>query len=366
MAELRRLDGLGGFFRGAGPLMFREVPFYVFGMVLYEQYKRCFNGSHFGSATRELSTREYIMIGGLAGASASLITTPADVIKSRMMTAAAGTRATTGKVIVDIIQKEGLLALFKGALPRAVWIAPLGAMNFAGYELAKRAMGVGSQEAAPAAAAATGASTRPAAPAPANSKAASAEPPAALAAPPDPPPPSAAPPEEPPTASASQPQPAALPPTGAAETAAAATTAASTSSASANEASGLGATGSITASVTRLACSPAPPQQAPPAARAHVAARSAPCVHKRSADGAGAAPAAKRPRELTAAQRNAAAVALVRARAAQSGEQGGVRPGANSVRRRGAGDVEWAAPVLSVHRALHRKVQDVFSSVQAR
>lgn len=31
-------------------------------------------------------------------------------------------------------------ALFKGALPRALWVAPLGAMNFAGYELAKGAL----------------------------------------------------------------------------------------------------------------------------------------------------------------------------------------------------------------------------------
>jgi hypothetical protein len=128
--------------------MFREVPFYVFGMVLYEQYKRCFNGSYFGNTTRDLSNREYIMIGALAGASASFITTPADVIKSRMMTAQAGTNAKTAQVIVDIIQKEGMMALFKGAVPRAVWIAPLGAMNFAGYELAKKAMGVLSDAAA--------------------------------------------------------------------------------------------------------------------------------------------------------------------------------------------------------------------------
>lgn len=40
----------------------------------------------------------------------------------------------------DIIRTEGVGALFKGALPRMVWIAPLGAMNFAGYELAKRAL----------------------------------------------------------------------------------------------------------------------------------------------------------------------------------------------------------------------------------
>ena len=140
--ELQRIDGAKGLFRGAGALMFREVPFYVFGMVFYEQYKRVFNGTYFDSCTRDLASWQYIGIGALAGATASFLTTPADVIKSRMMTAAAGSDVRAGVVIVELIQKEGALALFKGALPRAVWIAPLGAMNFAGYELAKRAMGV--------------------------------------------------------------------------------------------------------------------------------------------------------------------------------------------------------------------------------
>ena len=45
-----------------------------------------------------------------------------------------------GKIISDILAKEGVGALFKGALPRALWVAPLGAMNFAGYELAKGAL----------------------------------------------------------------------------------------------------------------------------------------------------------------------------------------------------------------------------------
>lgn len=33
MAEIAKLDGSRGFFRGAGALMAREVPFYVAGMV---------------------------------------------------------------------------------------------------------------------------------------------------------------------------------------------------------------------------------------------------------------------------------------------------------------------------------------------
>lgn len=110
--------------------------------VLYEQYKRCFSGEYFGTHVRQLSTAETIGIGALAGASASFISTPADVVKSRLMTTAAGSSISTRQIVVDLIQKEGFMALFKGALFRAVWIAPLGAMNFAGYELAKRAMGV--------------------------------------------------------------------------------------------------------------------------------------------------------------------------------------------------------------------------------
>jgi len=37
-----------------------------------------------------------------------------------------------GALLVSIVQKEGVGALFKGALARALWVAPVGALNFAG------------------------------------------------------------------------------------------------------------------------------------------------------------------------------------------------------------------------------------------
>lgn len=43
-------------------------------------------------------------------------------------------RCGTGALLVTIVQQEGVGALFKGALPRALWVAPVGAMNFAGGE----------------------------------------------------------------------------------------------------------------------------------------------------------------------------------------------------------------------------------------
>ncbi|KAK4385825.1 putative S-adenosylmethionine carrier 2, chloroplastic [Sesamum angolense] len=129
-------DGLRGFFRGTGATLCREVPFYVAGMGLYAESKKAaqqFLG-------RELEPWEAISVGALSGGLAAVLTTPFDVMKTRMMTAPQGHQVTLSMVAFSILRREGPLGLFKGAVPRFFWIAPLGAMNFAGYELARKAM----------------------------------------------------------------------------------------------------------------------------------------------------------------------------------------------------------------------------------
>jgi Ca2+-binding EF-hand superfamily protein len=124
-------------FAGTAATLTREIPFYMIGMTAYEQFKiiaRSIKGE-------ELSSHEFIAIGGAAGAVGSLATTPFDVLKTRAMTGRSPVGEAMLVTIKNIIATEGPRALFKGALFRIAWIAPLGAMNFAGYELAKRAMG---------------------------------------------------------------------------------------------------------------------------------------------------------------------------------------------------------------------------------
>ncbi|XP_073019198.1 uncharacterized protein [Primulina eburnea] len=130
-------DGLGGFFRGTGATLFREVPFYVAGMGIYAESKKAAQKL----IERELEPWETIAVGGLSGGLAAVLTTPFDVIKTRTMTAAPGRHVTLSMVAFSILHHEGPLGLFKGAVPRFFWIAPLGAMNFAGYELAKKGNG---------------------------------------------------------------------------------------------------------------------------------------------------------------------------------------------------------------------------------
>ncbi|CAL1374340.1 unnamed protein product [Linum trigynum] len=129
-------DGLKGFFRGTGATLCREIPFYVVGMALYEESKKVAQQM----LRRELEPWETITVGALSGGLTAVLTTPFDVMKTRMMTAPRGRQLPMSMVAYSILRREGPLGLFKGAVPRFFWIAPLGAMNFAGYELARKAM----------------------------------------------------------------------------------------------------------------------------------------------------------------------------------------------------------------------------------
>ncbi|TVU27445.1 hypothetical protein EJB05_30056 [Eragrostis curvula] len=131
-----RRDGPKGFFRGTGATLCREVPLYVAGMCLYTEAKKAAQRV----LDRELEPWETVAVGAISGGLAAIVTTPFDVMKTRMMTAPPGTPVSMQMIVLSILQKEGPMGLFKGAIPRFFWIAPLGAMNFAGYELAKKAM----------------------------------------------------------------------------------------------------------------------------------------------------------------------------------------------------------------------------------
>ncbi|WOL16594.1 mitochondrial substrate carrier family protein C-like [Canna indica] len=129
-------DGFKGFFRGTGATLCREVPFYVAGLCLYAESKKVAQNL----LNRDLVPWETVAVGALSGGLAAVVTTPFDVMKTRTMTAPQGLPVSMQMIAFSILRNEGPLGLFKGAVPRFFWIAPLGAMNFAGYELAKKAM----------------------------------------------------------------------------------------------------------------------------------------------------------------------------------------------------------------------------------
>jgi Ca2+-binding EF-hand superfamily protein len=130
-------------YAGTAATLTREIPFYVTGLMIYENLKKVAVAMKGG---KELENYQVIIVGACAGALGSVMVNPFDVMKTRTMTGSVPLGENLFVSMAHIVKTEGPKALMKGAIPRMAWIAPLGAMNFAGYELAKKAMNKADEE----------------------------------------------------------------------------------------------------------------------------------------------------------------------------------------------------------------------------
>lgn len=138
-------QGLPGFFTGYGSLVLRELPFDAIQFPLYEYLKSRWARR---SKSGKLQTWQQSLCGSAAGAVAAAVTTPLDVVKTRLMTQGAGSAAAGQeaalkyKGIIDGIKKiareEGPATLFSGIVPRVIWISAGGAIFFGSYEMARK------------------------------------------------------------------------------------------------------------------------------------------------------------------------------------------------------------------------------------
>ena len=123
----------GGLYRGFGMTLFREIPFAMIQFPLYEQGKRSWAAWQ-GHETNPLQAAA---CGSLSGAIAGGLTTPLDVLKTRLMLGVDhnghhyhGVRDVLGRLLAN----EGPIALLSGIQPRVFWISIGGFVFFGAYE----------------------------------------------------------------------------------------------------------------------------------------------------------------------------------------------------------------------------------------
>ena len=134
-----------GMFAGYGSFLLRDLPFDAIEFVAYEQLKSAYERTlrmRPGDQRRErANAAEVSAIGAAAGALTGVVTTPLDVLKTRLMTQ--GTVGGKYSGVVDcarqIARDEGAGALFRGWEPRVLWIGLGGCVFFSALEAAKRA-----------------------------------------------------------------------------------------------------------------------------------------------------------------------------------------------------------------------------------
>ncbi|TPR01424.1 NmrA-like family protein [Aspergillus niger] len=119
---------LGELYRGAGITIAREIPFTVLQFTMWESLKEGYakrvaakNGD---GSVGVVPASTSAMFGSVAGAISAGLTTPLDVVKTRVMLARRG--GDEGRVrvrdVVREISKEGFGAFWRGIGPRVAWI----------------------------------------------------------------------------------------------------------------------------------------------------------------------------------------------------------------------------------------------------
>ena len=127
-------------YRGAGITIAREIPFTVLQFTMWESMKEGYV-KKYPECQGQVPASTSAVFGSIAGAVAAGLTTPLDVVKTRVMLA----RRTDGEgaakvrvrdVVRGIARDEGFGAFWRGVAPRVTWIGIGGAVFLGSYQLA--------------------------------------------------------------------------------------------------------------------------------------------------------------------------------------------------------------------------------------
>ncbi|POS71813.1 PET8 related protein [Diaporthe helianthi] len=133
-------------YRGWGITILREVPFTVIQFPLWEALKSYSRGRKSQSQSQgrgqggvgavsgpaDVSAAESALYGSVSGGVAAAVTTPLDVLKTRVMLSTE--RQRVWDIVAGIIRQHGVRPFFAGIGPRVMWISVGGAVFLGSYQ----------------------------------------------------------------------------------------------------------------------------------------------------------------------------------------------------------------------------------------
>lgn len=129
--------GLMGLYKGAAACLLRDVPFSAIYFPAYNHLKRDLFGE---SKTKQLGVLQLLTAGAIAGMPAAYLTTPFDVIKTRLQVEARKGESSYNGVThaaKTIMKEEGFQAFWKGGPARILRSSPQFGFTLAAYEVLK-------------------------------------------------------------------------------------------------------------------------------------------------------------------------------------------------------------------------------------
>jgi len=136
--QINKQEGPRAFYASYPTTVVMNVPFMAVYFASYESFKIFFSNSQGDKGPLRDS-----ICGGLAGAMAGFVSTPLDVLKTRLQTqerCRGERRIGPMEIARDILKKEGMAGFLKGARARVYYFIPSAAVCWTTYEGVKRAL----------------------------------------------------------------------------------------------------------------------------------------------------------------------------------------------------------------------------------
>ncbi|OQR68268.1 phosphate carrier protein, partial [Tropilaelaps mercedesae] len=132
--QILKQEGLGGLYKGLGPLWGRQIPYTMMKFACFERTVELLY-KHVVPKPREQCTKgEQLIVtfiaGYIAGVFCAVVSHPADTIVSKL-------NQDRGSTAVDVAKKLGFAGLWKGLTPRIIMIGTLTALQWFIYDAVK-------------------------------------------------------------------------------------------------------------------------------------------------------------------------------------------------------------------------------------
>lgn len=130
-------EGFKGLFTGFASTIGRDIPFAGLMIVFYEGLAEAVKSGKDPTSAKEFAITgfEDMVIGGFAGGFSAFLTTPLDIIKTRLQVQGSTNRYNGWQDAVHSIWKnDGFMGFWKGSLPRVVWYLPACALTFMSWQ----------------------------------------------------------------------------------------------------------------------------------------------------------------------------------------------------------------------------------------
>jgi solute carrier family 25 (mitochondrial phosphate transporter), member 23/24/25/41 len=148
--KIAKTEGLAGFYSGIGPTLLVAVPNFAISYAVYGTLKEhvlddelFYNMRQVDAESGETKLGLFLTLycGACSGAFSTLITFPADTIRRRMqiqnLHIPVGERRTARQQAVAMVEKEGILSMYRGLTPELLKVIPMVGTMFVVYEWTK-------------------------------------------------------------------------------------------------------------------------------------------------------------------------------------------------------------------------------------